>query len=97
MFKKQLLLASTTAAGIAVLSGYLGIARNQAQAAETQEVDLKFSGQVGDKPFNCGESYSNLGMAATTVTPTEISRLWQKLSVTIKQVAELLKKENLPE
>ncbi|HBK95818.1 MAG TPA: metallo-mystery pair system four-Cys motif protein [Microcoleaceae bacterium UBA10368] len=71
MFKKQLLLASTTAAGIAVLSGYLGIARNQAQAAETQEVDLKFSGQVGEKPFNCGESYSNLGMVATTVTPTD--------------------------
>ena len=71
MFRKQLLLASTTAAAVAVFGSYLGIARSQAQAPEIQDIDLKFSGQVGDKPFNCGETYSNLGTAATTVTPTD--------------------------
>ncbi|XZO02600.1 MAG: MbnP family copper-binding protein [Microcoleus sp.] len=71
MFKKQLLLASITAAGLAVWSAYLEITRNQAQAAETQEVDLKFSGTVGEKPFKCGEIYRDLGTTATTVTPTD--------------------------
>ncbi|MEG5136935.1 MULTISPECIES: MbnP family copper-binding protein [unclassified Microcoleus] len=68
--KKQLILAST-AAGIGILCSYSAIDRHQATAAETQAVEIKFSAMVGEKPFNCGESYSNLGTSAATVTPTD--------------------------
>lgn len=68
--KKQLILAST-AAGIAILCSYSYIERYQATAAETEEIQIKFSAMVGEKPFNCGESYSNLGTPAATVTPTD--------------------------
>jgi len=68
--KKQLILAST-AAGIAMLCSYSAIDRHQATAAETQAVEIEFSAVVGEKPFKCGESYSNLGTSAATVTPAD--------------------------
>jgi uncharacterized repeat protein (TIGR04052 family) len=68
--KKKLILAST-AAGIAMLCSYWAIDRHQATAAENQEIEIKFSAMVGEKPFKCGESYSNLGTSAATVTPTD--------------------------
>ncbi|MEG4322626.1 MULTISPECIES: MbnP family copper-binding protein [unclassified Microcoleus] len=68
--KKKLILAST-AAGIAMLCSYWAIDRHQATAAENQEIEIKFSAMVGEKPFNCGESYSNLGTPAATVTVTD--------------------------
>ncbi|MEG5000737.1 MbnP family copper-binding protein [Microcoleus sp. B4-D4] len=68
--KKQLILASTLA-GAAILGSFLVIDRHQATAAETQEIEIKFSATVGEKSFNCGESYSNLGTSAATVTPTD--------------------------
>ncbi|MEG4119797.1 metallo-mystery pair system four-Cys motif protein [Microcoleus sp. N9_B4] len=68
--KKQLIQASTAAA-LAILCTYSTVGRHQATAAETQELEIKFSAAVGEKPFNCGESYSNLGTPAATVTPTD--------------------------
>ncbi|MGB3263096.1 MAG: MbnP family copper-binding protein [Microcoleus sp.] len=68
--KKQLILASTFA-GTAILGSFWAIDRHQATAAETQEIEIKFSAAVGEKSFNCGESYSNLGTSAATVTPTD--------------------------
>lgn len=68
--KKQLILASTVAT-IAILCSYSTIDPYRATAAETQEVEIKFSAAVGEKPFKCGESYSNLGTPAATVTPTD--------------------------
>lgn len=54
-----------------MLCSYSAIDRHQATATETQEVEIKFSAMVGEKPFNCGESYSNLGTPAATVTATD--------------------------
>ncbi|MCU0545729.1 MAG: metallo-mystery pair system four-Cys motif protein [Oscillatoriaceae cyanobacterium Prado104] len=68
--KKQLLLAPTVA-GLAILCSYSAIDKQQATAAETQEVEIKFSAAVGEKPFNCGESYSNLGSPVAGVTATD--------------------------
>ncbi len=59
-------LISATLASLGVLLGNTG---SFVQAQESrQEVQIKFKGMVGDKPFNCGESY-NLGTPATAVTP----------------------------
>jgi uncharacterized repeat protein (TIGR04052 family) len=68
--KKQLILVSTLT-GAAILGSFWAIDRHQATAAETQEIEIKFSATVGEKSFNCGESYSNLGTSAATVTPTD--------------------------
>lgn len=68
--KKQLLVAPT-ATVLAILCSYSAIERHQATAAETQEVEIKFSAMVGEKPFKCGESYSNLGTPPATSTPTD--------------------------
>ncbi|NEO32550.1 MAG: metallo-mystery pair system four-Cys motif protein [Symploca sp. SIO3C6] len=42
-----------------------------AQVADTQEVSIQFQAMVGDKAFTCGSSYSNLGIAKSSVTPTD--------------------------
>lgn len=42
----------------------------QVNAAQTQEIAIKFAGQVGNQPFRCGSTY-NLGKPATTVTPLD--------------------------
>ncbi|NEO98779.1 MAG: metallo-mystery pair system four-Cys motif protein [Symploca sp. SIO2E9] len=42
-----------------------------AQVQETQEVSIQFQAMVGDEPFTCGSSYSGLGIAESTVTPTD--------------------------
>jgi uncharacterized repeat protein (TIGR04052 family) len=68
--KKQLLVAPT-ATVLAILCSYWAIERHQATAAETQEVEIKFSAMVGEKPFKCSESYSNLGTPPATITPTD--------------------------
>ncbi len=39
-------------------------------AAQTQEVTIKFAAKVGNKPFSCGSNYK-LGKSATTVTPLD--------------------------
>ena len=69
--KKHLLLASTTALSLTIASSYLVFTWTQAQAQETQEVEIKFSAAVGNQPFNCGKSYSNLGKPESVVTPTD--------------------------
>jgi uncharacterized repeat protein (TIGR04052 family) len=68
--KRQLILAPS-ATVIAILCSYSAVYKHQATAAETQEVEIKFSAMVGEKPFNCGESYSNLGKPPATITPTD--------------------------
>lgn len=68
--KKQLILAPTVA-GLAILWSYSAADKHQAAAAETQEVEIKFSAVVGEKPFNCGESYSNLGAQTGSFTATD--------------------------
>ncbi|NJR14819.1 MAG: metallo-mystery pair system four-Cys motif protein [Calothrix sp. CSU_2_0] len=42
----------------------------QANAASTQEVTIKFAAKVGNQPFSCGSNYK-LGKPATTVTPLD--------------------------
>ena len=74
--KRQLLLASTAATTLTIAGSYAAFTWTQAQAqtpqAQTpQEVEIKFSARVGNQPFNCGKSYSNLGKPATTATPTD--------------------------
>lgn len=50
----------------------LGINRvSQAQDANQQAVTINFAAQVGEQAFACGETYSNLGNSATTITPTD--------------------------
>lgn len=44
---------------------------HQVQATETQAVTIDFKAMVGDRPFQCGESYSGLGTQDSTVTPTD--------------------------
>lgn len=59
-------LMSAMLASLGVLLGNTG---NFVHAQESrQEVQIKFKGMVGDKPFNCGESY-NLGTPVTAMTP----------------------------
>lgn len=69
--KRQLLLASTAATTLTIAGSYAAFTWTQAQAQTPQEVEIKFSARVGNQPFNCGKSYSNLGKPATTVTPTD--------------------------
>jgi uncharacterized repeat protein (TIGR04052 family) len=37
----------------------------------SQEVTLRFKGTVGDKQFNCGESYEGIGTTNSKITPTD--------------------------
>lgn len=69
--KRQLLLASTAATTLTIAGSYAAFTWTQAQAQTPQEVEIKFSAIVGNQPFDCGKSYSNLGKPATTVTPTD--------------------------
>ncbi|HLO51336.1 MAG TPA: MbnP family copper-binding protein, partial [Kamptonema sp.] len=69
--KKHILLASTAAASLTIASSYMAFSWTQAQAQTPQEVEIKFSAVVGNQPFNCGQSYTDLGKPATTVTPTD--------------------------
>jgi uncharacterized repeat protein (TIGR04052 family) len=68
---KKLLLASTTVAGMAVLGSYGRVALSQARTGNTEEITIKFSAMVGDKPFSCGSSYTNLGKPGTTATASD--------------------------
>ncbi|OCR01662.1 metallo-mystery pair system four-Cys motif protein [Oscillatoriales cyanobacterium USR001] len=68
---KKHLLRSTIAISLTIPGSYLAFTWNQAQAQETQEVEIKFSAAVGNQPFNCGKSYANLGKPESTVTPTD--------------------------
>lgn len=67
MTKLRYFLAST----IWMLAFPLGnSAWNQAKAAETQAVTIRFQAAVGSQPFSCDESYT-LGMPASQVTPVD--------------------------
>ncbi|MGF1499495.1 MAG: MbnP family copper-binding protein [Elainellaceae cyanobacterium] len=44
---------------------------SQAQVTESEAIAIQFAGQVGDEAFSCGSSYSGLGTANSTVTPTD--------------------------
>lgn len=37
----------------------------------SQEITLRFKGVVGDKSFNCGESYEGIGTTNSKITPTD--------------------------
>ena len=60
--KKSILLAT------AMLLGSMGLA--QAQSGD-REVEINFSGWVGQDEFVCGESYDEVGASQTTITPTD--------------------------
>jgi uncharacterized repeat protein (TIGR04052 family) len=68
--KKQLILAPTVA-GLAILCSYSAADKDRATAAAIQAVEIKFSAMVGEKPFKCGENYSNLGKPAGSFTATD--------------------------
>ncbi len=42
-----------------------------AAAATTQPVEIRFEGIVGDKTFQCGESYAGIGKPAASIRPTD--------------------------
>ena len=69
--KKHILLASTAAASLTIAGSYVAFSWTQAQAQTLQEVEIKFSAVVGNQPFKCDQSYTDLGKPATTVTPTD--------------------------
>ena len=52
----------------AILIGSTGQAMAQ---SNTQEVSIDFQGWVGEDEFACGESYNQVGVAETTITPTD--------------------------
>lgn len=39
--------------------------------AQMQKVTIKFAGQVGDRPFACGESYDGIGATGSRITPSD--------------------------
>lgn len=51
---------------VAVIVGILSLSK-KTNAQEIEEVKIKFTAQVGNKPFNCGSSYSGLGKSANTI------------------------------
>lgn len=70
--KFHLLISSTILALVSVipLNHFRNAKAQPATAAETQEITIQFQGMVGNKAFQCGESYS-VGMPASSVTPTD--------------------------
>ena len=52
----------------AIVFGISNLARSQ---SNTQEVTIDFEGWVGQDEFVCGESYDNVGVNETTITPTD--------------------------
>ncbi|MEL6495352.1 MAG: MbnP family copper-binding protein [Cyanobacteria bacterium J06623_7] len=60
--KKYLLLAS------AMVLGWHGTTQAQ---SDTREVTIDFAAYVGETEFACGESYDEVGSAASTITPTD--------------------------
>ncbi|GAA6614795.1 MbnP family copper-binding protein [Scytonema sp. NUACC26] len=55
---------------LAILPFFKNLIFPQVNAAQTQDIAIKFIGQVGNQPFRCGSNY-NLGKPATTVTPLD--------------------------
>jgi uncharacterized repeat protein (TIGR04052 family) len=41
------------------------------QMAGTQAVDIHFAAEINGKPFVCGQSYSNVGITRSTITPSD--------------------------
>lgn len=60
--KKSILLSTAIA-----LSCY-GVSQAQ---SDTKEVTINFEAWVGDEEFACGQSYDNVGISKSTVTPTD--------------------------
>lgn len=67
---RQLLLTSTTIAGIILAGNFWGVTKTFAQTSKNQEVKINFQGKVGKQPFECGQTYI-LGKPATKVTPVD--------------------------
>ena len=61
-FNKSILLA------IAIILGTSSQVRAQ---SDTKEVAINFEGWVGDEEFVCGESYENIGVSESTITPSD--------------------------
>jgi uncharacterized repeat protein (TIGR04052 family) len=45
---------------------------SQGQNSEQEEVTINFLAKVGQQPFTCGKSYSDVGTAAAVVTPADL-------------------------
>lgn len=41
------------------------------QNAGTQTIDINFAAEINGKPFACGQSYSNVGVTRSTITPSD--------------------------
>ena len=41
-------------------------------SAPPQKVALRFAAKLGDKPFACGQTFTNIGVTHATVTPTDL-------------------------
>lgn len=69
--KLPILLAATVGTGLAAVLHQVPLKLSDpALAAGTQTVTIHFQAKVGDRPFQCGESYA-LGTTATPVKPTD--------------------------
>ena len=70
--KRYLLFASAVLTGLSLVFAQTlsNPFQSKLTAAETQPVTIRFQAQVGDRPFQCGESYS-LGRPAKMMTPMD--------------------------
>lgn len=58
------------ASGTILLASLLGFPVVAASAPQ-RTVELRFAGEIGARPFHCGESYDGVGSPAATIRPTD--------------------------
>jgi uncharacterized repeat protein (TIGR04052 family) len=59
---------------LAIFAGSVILSAAAAQftaAQENQQLTLRFAGAVNGAPFQCGQSYANVGTTKSTITPTD--------------------------
>lgn len=64
---------STTSfwAGLALVSLLAGCAAPGGQPVSETMVPLRFAAEINGQPFECGRSYSGIGVTGSTITPTD--------------------------
>lgn len=72
--KKYLALASTTL--------LVACSAVPTQQAATQAVELRFVAEVNGQPFECGQSYKNIGTTRSTITPSDFRMYVSQVQLT---------------
>lgn len=52
------------------------------QQAATQAVELRFTAEVNGQPFECGQSYKNVGTTRSTITPSDFRMYISQVQLT---------------